>query len=886
MIYDHYIFGEFIKSSEPLDKKDLQEIFQEGQRRLGKIQDVPIEKIAEILSALSDLWLDPLYDLRKIAIERMPSVVGFSPRMVETAIDELFINMRRENLYKIVKGHLGKPQFLDRFDYDSGFDGYFTAQPLGIILHVSPGNVFVGGIDSLMYGMLSKNINLLKVSSADPVFPLLFAKSINDVDNGRHLSNSFCILNFPGSDDKITKMMKERCDGIVVIGGEEAVRSYREDLPLGTRLVEYGPRYSFSIITEGGFNESKPSDVFEKCAKDIVMWEQRACSSPQVIYVEDSIAGKFLEALPGYLEKANNDYPQGEITFDEKVEILKAREMGRIMEAEEKAVIHNSPRSMRWTVIFEESPDFKISPLNRTIYVKPFRSWADITAQLIKIKDYLQSVGLLATDAQIKIFSQALARIGVSRITSIGSLWSGKPGAPHDFDFPLRRLIKWVSIEGMKRRFDLGDTVAPPKPALSRWDRLYDVTRFAVRHSKFYRGHLAGIKRIKDYDDFLNVPYLTKNHIYENTPPVGNDMLTAPLENAYIFASGGSTGKPKFNYYSFREIDRVSSILADIYRIAGVNRQDRVANLFMAGCLWTSFIVVNHALEKIGCVSLPISGNADLELILHYMNIFRPNVVVGLPSMIIQLAEEIEKRQLNIIIDKVLYGGEHFSHEAIRYLKKTVGAKFIRSAGYASVDAGPIGYQCPECKDGVHHLLYEYMFFETVEPNSNRSVNIGEVGEIVVTNFHRRLMPIIRYRTGDLGRVLPYSCTCIHRTPLFELLGRCDDILRIGAMSIYPQKIAEALGKIPQLSTIFQLKAEYGKIKEILTIRVETGVPGDEFKALEEKAYKTLLSHDSELDLVVREGWLEKLKVEVLPSGAIERNSRTGKIKKVIDERR
>ena len=886
MIYDHYIFGEFVKSSEPLNNKDINDIFFEGDRRLGKIQEVPIEKIVDILSSLSDLWLDPEYSLRKIAVNRMPGIVGYSSRMVEAAIDALFENMSRENLYKIIRGHIGRPQYLDRFEYDSSFDGYFTAQPLGMLLHVSPGNVFVGGADSLMYGFLSKNINLLKISSADPVFPLLFARSLKDTDEKGFISNSFSILNFSGSDEEITSLMKQKCDGIVVIGGEEAVQSYRKDLPLGTRLIEYGPKYSFSIITSAGFNESKPEEVYEKCAMDVVMWEQRACSSPQVIYVEESIYNQFCSDFPEYLERINNEYPHGEITFDEKVEVLKARETARILEAEGKAILRCSPRSMKWTVICEKSPVFRVSPLNRTIFVKPYQSWADILAQLVNIKDYLQSVALLATDHQMKLLSKALARLGVSRISSIGRISRGKPGAPHDFDFSLRKLVKWVSIEGMEKRFDLGDTVAPSKPSLSRWDRLQDLLKFAVGHSDFYRQHTGNIGKIRDYEDFEKIPFLSKEHIYENTPPVGTAMLTAPLEQAYIFASGGSTGQPKFNYYSFREMDRISSILADIYRIAGINRQDRVANLFMAGYLWTSFIVVNHALEKIGCVSLPISGNADLDLIIHYITIFRPNVVVGLPSMIIQLAEEIERRELNITIEKILYGGEHFSHEAIRYLKRTVGAKFIRSAGYASVDAGPVGYQCPECKDGVHHLLYEYMFFETIEPETKRSVKIGEVGEIVVSNFHRRLMPIIRYRTGDLGRVLPYSCTCLHRTPLFELLGRCDDVLRVGAMSVYPQKIGEALGRFRELSAIFQLQAEYGELKEILTVKVEALNDDVDLKELSRKAYDALLEHDSELALVVREGWLEDFRVEVIPSGSIERNPRTGKIRRVIDKRR
>jgi len=885
MSHNHYIFGEFRKSKDPLSIRDLRDISAYAERQLGRIQDVPIEKIIEILDLLAENWLDPEYEYRNLALKKMPEIVGYSQEMTTIALDSLFENMRRQNLQKILRGHLGKYSFLDKFEYNPTYDGYFKAQPLGVVLHVSPGNVFVGGPDSLMYGFLSKNVNLLKISSRDTFFPFLFARSLKEIDEKKYLCNSFCILQFPGGDENIEREMKKYCDGIVVIGGEDAVKSYRRDLPLGTRLVEYGPKYSFSIITAEGFNEMDEDEIYKRCAVDVAMWEQKACSSPQTIYVEKSVIDRFMEGFPRYMELVGDRLPPGDISFDEKVEILRARELGKADEAEGTAVLHQSPGNTRWTVIYEDSPEFKLSPLNRTIYVKPFAGWVDILRETVVLKDYLQSVGILSTSSQLKLLSKALARLGVSRITRIGTMWKGKAGAPHDFDFPLRKLIRWVSIDWVDKRFDLGDTVAPSKPALSRWDRLQNLVRFARTHSEFYRKHLAGIGKINNYEDFQKVPFLTKSHIYQNTPPVSEDMLTAPLSKAYIFASGGSTGEPKFNYYSFRELDKVSSILADIYQIAGITRDDTVANLFMAGFLWTSFIVVNDALEKIGCVSLPIAGNAEIDLVLQYMELFRPNAVVGLPSMIIQLAEEIERRGIDLKIEKVLYGGEHFSSEAIKYLKKAVGARIIHSAGYASVDAGPIGYHCPECKGGVHHLLYEHMFFETIDPESNRSVEIGEVGEIVVTNFHRRLMPIIRYRTGDLGRILKRSCTCIRPTPLFELLGRCDDILRVGAMSIYPNMISEALGKVSELSSIFQLEADRKGVKDILTVKVEAKNEGEDYEKLANVTRRTLLEHDEELDLVVREGWLAELNVDILPPGGIKRNPRTGKIKRVVDKR-
>lgn len=887
-MYEHYLFGNFVKSEKPLSRMELEKLFIDADRVSGRMQELPVEKIIDVLDAVAQLWLDRKSPYRKEALKKMPGIVGYSSEMTEIALDNLFENMQRENLYKVMWIDAGKPSYYDRFEYMPQYDGYIRAQPLGRVLHVSPGNVFVGGVDSLMYGFLSKNVNFLKMSRQDPVFPLLFAKSLKEVDEFKYICDSFSILSFSSEDKEVEDFLKNHCDGIVVLGGENAIKQYREGLPLGARLVEYGPRYSFSIITEEGFNEADPREVFKNCAIDVILWEQRACSSPQVIYVEKSIIDTFLARFPEFLEKLGKKFPQENLSMDEKVEILKAREMARFEEAEGNAVLHKAHRSDRWTVIYEDSPNFKISPLNRTIYIKPFSSWADILGQALKIKDYLQTVGILATSGQIKMLSKALSRVGVSRITRIGRMGVGKPGAPHDFDFPIRRLVKWFSIDWLETRFDLGDRIAPAKPMRPRWERLKNLLKFARDNSDFYKKHLQDIDldRLDNYEVFRNVPMLDKKDIYQNTPPVSDALLTGPLKKAHVFASGGSTGEPKFSFYSFRELDEVSSILADIYQIAGINRNDVVANLFMAGFMWTSFIVVNSALEKIGCVSLPIAGNSELDLILHYMKLFRPTAVVGLPSMIIRLAEEIQKRSLDLTIEKILYGGEHFSPEAIKFLKNSVSARWIHSAGYASVEGGPVGYQMPQDRGGVHRLLYEYMFLEVIDPETLNPVKEGQPGEIVITNFRRRLMPIIRYRTGDVGRILKFRPDSLHRAPLFELLGRVDDVLRIGAMSIYPDKIEEALVKVSGLSHIFQLVGDYYRTKEKLTVRAEALKEGEDYHVLQKKTYETLLESDPELDLVIREGWLGAMEVEILPPGRIEKNPRTGKIKKVVDNRK
>ncbi|MFP4499273.1 MAG: phenylacetate--CoA ligase family protein, partial [Vulcanimicrobiota bacterium] len=281
----------------------------------------------------------------------------------------------------------------------------------------------------------------------------------------------------------------------------------------------------------------------------------------------------------------------------------------------------------------------------------------------------------------------------------------------------------------------------------------------------------------------------------------------------------------------------------------------------------------------------PIAGNVELDMIIHYVELFKPTTIVGLPSMIVQLAERIKNRGINITIEKILYGGEHFSAEAVSFLREILGTRLIHSAGYASVDAGPIGYQCQENIGGVHHQLYEYMFLEILDRQTGEPVADGEVGEIAVTNLNRRLMPIIRYRTGDLGRKLNRGCKCMHGTPLFELMGRCDDALRISGMNVFPRMVLEAITHERKLTPIIQLIASSRNAKDLLTIKIEAGESEADYNELAREARHIILAHNPELDLCEAEDWMF-LEVEVVPPGALGKSSRTGKIKAVIDERK
>ncbi len=884
MAWEHYLFGEIKSFPKPPDLDFVEEVLDRAEAVRSILPAIEVRHILDLLDRVGRLWSDPDYAPRRLAIRHLPEVVGFSPQMVERGLDELGRLLSRQTLLDMLRFEVGLLESLDRWAWRPGYNGYVRGMPLGVVLHVSPGNVFLGAVDSLLRGLLTKNTNILKVSSADPIFPLLFAQTLAEQDRDGLISRSFAIVTFRGGETDLEARFKARCQGTVVWGGEEALQAWGRDLPAGNRLVPYGPRMSLAVITRDWLEQTDLDESARALATDVAMWEQRGCGSPQMLFLEDSgpRGEAFLSALREALDGLALRLPPARLSRDEQVEILRERELARFGELTGDSWAWFPEGDTRWTLLWRQATDRLGSPLNRTLVIHPYTRWAEVLEALTPYREVLQSVGLGAQGPTLRDLSGDLVGLGATRITEIGRMHSSKAGSPHDGSFQLGRLLRWVSIESVQERFDAAEQVDPGAKAPTRSQRLLDLIRFARDFSPFYQSRL-GVTPIQNPSDIQNLPLLTGEEVRQNTPPAGQGLLTGPLQGAYVFASGGSTGAPKFSFYSYQEWEEVTDTMAAIYSIAGIGSGDTVGNLFMAGSLYTSFLAASEALEKLGCVSLPIAGNADIKQIMRYVEMFRPTAILGLPSVLVQIAETVERRGLDLKIPKILYGGEHLSREAKTYLRERLGAEVVLSAGYASVDAGPVGYQCPFRPGGVHHLLYDYQYLEIVDPDTGLPVADGEVGEIVVTCLKRRLMPLIRYRTGDLGRRVREQCPCGRTTPLFELKGRTGDVLRVGTVSIYPDGIAAALSQVEGISHLFQIVADRAGAKDLLIIRAERLHAGGPDRSREIR--QAILDENPELPEALREGWLEALEVEMLDPDGLPRNKRTGKIKRTVDRR-
>lgn len=885
-----FCFGK-IREDENITPEMIVKVIEDGRKIAREFKNVPLIKILRILEKTSDILNDPNHPIRIETLERMPEIIGFTRPMVETGLNTLCATMRVPALLARLDTDLEDSNFLDEFTYHKVFDGYIKAEPRGLIAHVSAGNVFIGAVDTLLQGIMTKNVNILKMSSIDTVFPILFAKALKEADPEGIVSNTFCLVPFKSGDEGIEKIIKAECNVIIVYGGKEAIEAYRKGLGVHTKVVEYGPKYSCAVIDGGIMKQKGINTVAASMAHDFTMWEQSACSSPHTVFVKgEKEANEFAKALACELETYSKIYPHGKIPVNEKVEITKSRELARVHQAlGEAELIVPADESQEWTVIYEKNSEFRVSCHHRTAYVKPIADFDSAIKTLTPYGEYIQSIAVLASPADTFYISEKLCAIGADRITEPGNMSRRKNGTPHDGTRGTAEFVRWVSIgqkTPLEDQFDYMDTAERDKLTLERLNYLLAYCR---EKSEFYRGRLP-VEPLKSIKELSKIPILTQKDFRDHLPPSGTGILTDKLGKSYSFGSGGTVGKPKFVFRTIDETRRNARALAKGLVNSGLCEGDIVGNLFFAGNMWASFVSVNMALEETGCHILPIAGNAcDMEAIISYLKAFSANVIISIPSVIISLAQYVEKNKITgIKIEKVFYGGEHLFPDAQKYVANVLGAKIIASAGYTTNDTGMAGYQCQCCRGGIHHITENIHIVEIVDPETNMPVPDGREGKIILTNIDRYLMPIIRYEIGDLGRIITEKCACGRTLKLMELLGRADEVLIIGGANISQDSIAKAISKVDGLSFHFKMTAKLSEMHDLLVVEVEAleKISEEKGRELESKLYASLLSEKPEFESFLKTQSIAKPIVKVLNPGELPRNPRTGKVKHMSDERK
>ncbi len=763
------------------------------------------QEIITVLNSLGEYWRKNGFPEEIIRGVKEDS--GFSQAEVEATLKILPTLLSEENLSKRLRAEFTNASVLDRFAKLPHQETMVKAQPLGLILHITAGNVFLSSIDSLVMALVTKNLSIVKVSSENKTFPLYFARTLKKIDTDSVLSDKFAILHWKGGDQEIEAPLKKKVNAIVAWGGEEMISSMRKDLSPEVKLLDFGPKVSFQIITRKGLSSISLSKAAQAVVADVIPWNQGACASPQDLFVQEGIDQK---ELISSLEKAFSEAPaRNEISEDEATEILKEKYRALYSELMEGGKM----AAGRDFLIHAESNKFlRPSSLNRSLIIKTFKDAEDLADHLRPFSYYLQSASYLLHADEKDNYLDELASVGVKRLAPLGTITWGKDGAPHDGRFVLRELVTFVGDE---------------------------------------------IRTLE-----------TDTQVLTNSQDIKRAFETTPHPPGYIFSSGGTTGEPKYVHFSYEEFDFASDMLAKSLRAQGIKPGMTVANLFVAGNLWSSFMAVEKALEKIGVIQLPIGGMCSEENIAMYLRKFKPDVVMGIPSMLVKNAELMDSKGIELSIPMIFYAGEALSEPRQEYLSRIWNTKYFGSVGYASVDAGVIGYQCSNSKPGEHHLFSDLIGMKIID------------GEAVVSSHYRTSLPIRNYKTGDRVEMIG-PCSCGDSSPRFKLLGRADNLLMIWSCRIQLDEIEQTLKAVDPGILSFQVVISEEKTDEILSLYYEKN------KSIkEETLLANLYANARDLkDTISLQEMTAKTRIVPVEHGMIPRNPRTGKISLIIDRR-
>jgi len=308
---------------------------------------------------------------------------------------------------------------------------------------------------------------------------------------------------------------------------------------------------------------------------------------------------------------------------------------------------------------------------------------------------------------------------------------------------------------------------------------LADYVNFA-RELEFYRDRLEGFDP-KSSRPMKNVPVLQSSDVRELVPPVSRRLVTGGANDYTVFQSGGTTGTPKSTLFSHAELEGLNLPNARGFYACGLVPEDRVGNLFAVGSLYMTFVHINRMLQQYGCQNFPFSNHTAVDFIHTVVQQFDVRVLTGIASVVLNALRGMKQLGLDgIHIEKIYYGGEHFYEADKQEIEKTFGTKVILAPGYGTVDTWYLGYQCSLSPTGVFHAHDDQVYIESVNEETGELAPPGEIGMMYATSFPRRVTPIVRYRVGDRMKWLPDLCACGRTTPVFQLLGRGDDVLRIG----------------------------------------------------------------------------------------------------------
>ena len=406
--------------------------------------------------------------------------------------------------------------------------------------------------------------------------------------------------------------------------------------------------------------------------------------------------------------------------------------------------------------------------------------------------------------------------------------------------------------------------------------RLQGTLRHAYQNSAVYRAKFdaAGVHPddCRSLTDLAKFPFTTKQDLRDSYP---FGMFAVPREQcARIHASSGTTGKPTVVGYTLKDIDTWSNVMARSIRASGARPGDLVHVSYGYG-LFTGGLGAHYGAEKLGLTVVPFGGG-QTERQVQLIHDFRPDIIMVTPSYMLALADEFDRVGLDPRESSLrlgIFGAEPWTNDMRLAIEARMGIDAVDIYGLSEVMGPGVANECVETKDGP--TIWEDHFYpEIIDPETGEPVPDGEIGELVFTSLTKEALPIIRYRTRDLTRLLPGTARTMRR--MEKITGRSDDMMIVRGVNVFPTQIEELILRRAELSAHYQCVLTREGPMDDLTVVVETRaglLPESE----DAQAAARLLQHDIKAYVGC------SVAVQLKAEGGVERSQ--GKAKRVLDRR-
>jgi phenylacetate-CoA ligase len=375
---------------------------------------------------------------------------------------------------------------------------------------------------------------------------------------------------------------------------------------------------------------------------------------------------------------------------------------------------------------------------------------------------------------------------------------------------------------------------------------------------------------LNDLADLARFPFTTKASLRDNYP---FGMFAVPREQVVrVHASSGTTGRPTVVGYTAADIETWATVMARSIRAAG-GRPGHIVHVAYGYGLFTGGLGAHYGAERLGCTVVPVSGGMT-ERQVTLIRDFQPDIIMVTPSYMLNIIDEMARQGMDPASCSLRYGifgAEPWTNEMRAEMETRAGIDATDIYGLSEVIGPGVAQECVETKDGLH-VWEDHFYPEVIDPVTGEVLPDGEQGELVFTSLTKQAMPVIRYRTRDLTRLLPGTARTMRR--IEKITGRTDDMIILRGVNLFPTQVEELILALPALSPHFQIHLSHSGRMDAMTVHVERrpdATPADAEKAGAQLAASVKNTIGVSTGIVVQE------------PESIERSM--GKMRRIIDER-